>query len=241
MSERIDDLQYKGLKLIQNTDYFCFGTDAVLLANFTEVKTGERIVEFGTGTGIIPVLLSGRNMSIHISAIEIQPELVEIARRNVELNNLQNMVDIINGNLKESNLLISGKVDAVVCNPPYEKAGSGKQSSVVQHRIARHEIECNLEEVIKSAAKLLGTGGRFYMIHRAKRTAEIIYRAKQNRLEPKVMRFIQAHNGEEPGYLLIKCVKDAAEEIKIMPPLIMYDENGNETDEIKKIYHRYEE
>lgn len=240
MSERIDDLQYKGLKLIQDTELFCFGTDAVLLASFTEVKNGEHIVDMGTGTGILSVLLAGRNRTVSITGIEIQPQVAALARRNMEFNGIADRVSVITGDIKNIRSLVQGRVHAVVCNPPYEKAGSGKESANLAHKIARHEIACSLGDVINSASQLLETGGRFYMIHRAKRTAEIIFLMKQKRIEPKVMRFVQAHENADPGYMLIKGVKDARPEIKVLAPLVMYDADGNETKEIQEIYHRNE-
>lgn len=237
MSERIDDLQYKGLKLIQDTDLFCFGTDAVLLASFCEVKSRDTIVDLGTGTGIIPVLLSGRNDSAKLIGLELQPAAAGIAKRNAELNGLTDRFRVICGNIKEAKSLINSRVTAVVCNPPYEKVGSGGVSLSDAVRIARHEVECTLADVADAAASLLDTAGRFYMIHRAARTAEIIFELKSRRLEPKRMRFIQSRAGAEPGYVLIKAVKDASPGIEVAPPLIIYDENG-ETEEVKQIYHR---
>jgi len=236
--ERIDDLQLKGLKLIQNPKMFCFGTDSVLLADFVELRNGDNVVDLGTGNGIIPVLLSGRGKKIRITGIEIQPEAAELARRNMRLNGLEQTVEILTGDLKEVKTVFPGYATVVLCNPPYEKVGSGKISGAPEHRIARHEVMCTLEDVVKNAAELLQTGGRFFLIHRSERLAQAIYLLKKYALEPKVLRMIQAGAGKPPGYALIKSVRDAAEGLKVRAPLILYDERGRYTEELDRIYHR---
>lgn len=236
MSERTEDLQYKGLQFIQNTDYFAFGTDAVLLARFAVCKKNETIVDFGTGTGIIPVLLAA-DTEANFFGIELQKGPAELAMRNVELNSLGDRVKIINGDIREARRLIGSYANAVICNPPYDKPNSGAQKENESVKIARYEIAISIDEVIKAAADILQTAGRFYMIHRASRTAELIYLLKQNRLEPKIMRFVQSAKGKAPGYVLIKSVKDAKEGVEIPAPLVIYGEDGEYTEEIKEIYH----
>lgn len=234
--EQIDDLQYKGLKLIQDDVHFRFGTDAVLLADFCDLRKGDVAVDLGTGTGIIPVLLSKRTEA-RLLGLEIQPKAAALARRNMALNGLD--IDIIEGDLREAARLFKDiRLTAVICNPPYDKEGSGQVSKDQEIRIARHEVLCSLEDVAKAAASLLQTGGRFYMIHRAKRVAEVVYALKKWRLEPKVLRFIANRQGAKPGYVLIKSVKDASPEVIVRETLTIYDDNGQYTDEMNRIYHR---
>ena len=236
MGERTDDLQYKGLMFIQDDRYFSFGTDAVLLARFSTVKKGEKAVDFGTGTGIIPVLLA-KDTDASFFGIELQEGPAALAERNVRLNGLEDRVTIINGDIRDSLRLTGGYADVVICNPPYDRPGSGAMKDSCEIRLARYEIGITLEEIVSSASGMLQTAGRLYMIHRAKRTAELIYLMKQYRLEPKQMRFVQSQEGKVPGYVLVKCVKDGKEGIDVLPPLIMYDRNGELTDEVRRMYH----
>ncbi len=236
MGERIEDLQFAGLRFIQNDQVFRFGTDAVLLASFCDVGRKDTVVDLGTGSGILPVLLYGRTKA-RLIGIELQQNAAELAKRNIELNGIGDRVSIIHGDLKRARELVKEKVTAVVCNPPYEKVGSGGVSKSDAHKIARHEVACNLEDVVKSACSLLQTGGRFDMLHRASRLAEILHLLKLASLEPKVMRFVAAEEGREPGYVLVKSIKDAAPSLRILPSLIVQDEGGIYTREMKEIYH----
>ena len=234
--EQIDDLQYRGLKIIQDDTHFRYGTDAVLLAAFCDLRKGELAVDLGTGTGIIP-LLTAKRTGARLVGLEIQPKAAALARRNAALNGMD--IQIVEGDLKDAPSLLRGlRPTAVICNPPYDREGSGGVSRDMEIRIARHEGLCTLEDVARAAAGLLQTGGRFYMIHRAKRVAEAIYALKQNGLEPKRMRFIANRQDATPGYVLIKSVKDAAPEVVVEPPLILYGEDGQYTDEMNRIYHR---
>ena len=241
VQERIDDLQFKGLKLIQNPKMFCFGTDSVLLADFVQLRNGDSVVDLGTGNGIIPVLLAGRGKKVRITGIEIQPEVAELARRNMRLNGLEQTTEILTGDVREVRTVFSGYATVAVCNPPYEKLGSGRISGSEAHRIARHEVMCTLKDIVKSAAELLQTGGRFFLIHRSERLAEAVYLLKSCELEPKVLRMVQSARGKPPGYVLIKSVKNAGEGLKVRAPLILYDGRGKYTEELDRIYHREHE
>lgn len=235
--ETLVDLQFAGLRLIQNDAVLKFGTDSVLLASFIRLNKREKLVDLGTGTGILPILVSGR-VQAEMFGIELQSEAVELARRNVQLNGLQ-QVHILQGDLKEAAKLV-GKADVVCCNPPYDKPQAGEMREQPQMRLARYEIACTLEDVVKSASELLSTGGRFYMIHRTYRLAEIICRLKEHRLEPKELRIICKRAGAEPRYVLIQATKDAAEGMRMPPPLILYGEDGAYTQEMRRIYHMEE-
>lgn len=232
--ERIDDLQYKGLKIIQNPELFCFGTDSVLLANFTQVKKGEVVADLGAGGGILSILLGGKNPKNQVYALEIQEALADMGQRSVEMNGLAN-VTVIRGDLKEAYRLLP-RCQVVVCNPPYERVGTGKASPNESHRIARHEVKCSFGDVAASASRLLGDGGRFYFINRAERMIELTASLLQNNLQPKAARFIHANSSERSKYLLMAASKNGGEGLIIMPPLFVYNEDGSYSKEVKALY-----
>ena len=194
-NERIDDLHRNGYLLIQNTKMFCFGIDAVLLSGFAQVKKGENVIDLGTGTGVIPILLEAKTEGNHFTGIEIQKESAEMAKRSVLLNGLQNKISIDQGDIKQA-LSIYGKsvFDVVTSNPPYMNYGGGLKNDFTPKAIARHEVLCNLEDIIYNASKLLKTGGRFYMVHKPHRLADIIVTMRCNHLEPKRIRFVHSFN-----------------------------------------------
>ncbi|PAB58087.1 tRNA1(Val) (adenine(37)-N6)-methyltransferase [Anaeromicrobium sediminis] len=237
--ERVDDLQCKGLRLIQNPKGFCFGIDAVLLSNFAQVKTNSKVMDLGTGTGIIPILLAGKTDAKEIVGIEIQEEVANMANRSVKLNNLEDRVKILNEDLKE----IPSKVenytfDVVVSNPPYMNSGGGLLNPESMKAISRHEVKCNLEDVIYTAFKMLKDRGSFYMIHRPHRLVDIIYLCRKYKLEPKRIRFIHPNKNKKPNIFLIECTKYGRPELKFMDPLYVYTEDGQYTEEIHNIYGR---
>lgn len=189
--ERVDDLHRKGYVIIQDPKRFCFGVDAVILSGFARVKKGEKVLDLGTGTGILPILLEGRTLGSHFTGLEIQPESVEMARRSVALNELEEKVEIVEGDIKETAAIFGGSVfDVVTSNPPYMNEGGGLQNPSGPKAIARHEVLCTLEDVVKGAAKVLRPGGRFYMVHRPHRLTDIICTLRQYGLEPKRLRFL---------------------------------------------------
>lgn len=232
--ERIDDLQYGGLKIIQNPAYFCFGTDSVLLAAFTRIKKGETVADLGSGGGILSILLGGKNPAARIYALEIQEALAELARRSVEMNGLLN-VKVVRGDLKEAHRLLP-RCQAVICNPPYDRPGTGKLSASESCRLARHEILCTFADVARAAGRLLGDGGRFYCINRAERLAELAVTLKEHHLQPKELRFIHADILSPAKYLLLLAVKNGGPGLRVLKPLIVYDSDGNYTAEVQTIY-----
>lgn len=239
-NERIDDLEYKGLKIIQNTEGFCFGIDAVLLSDFAkEIKNNSKVLDLGTGTGILSILLSGKTNLNKIYGIEIQKQVAEMAQRSVKLNNLEDKIEIINENIKNlANIFEKNSFDAIVTNPPYKKLNTGEKNEKENKLISRHEITASLEDFIKISFDLLKDKGTLYMVHRPERLAEIIYKLKQNKLEPKVIKLVHSNINSEPKLILIKAVKNAKEFLKIEKPLFIYDEDGNYTEEILKIYNK---
>lgn len=234
--ERIDDLQYKGLKIIQNTEGFCFGVDSVLLTEFArDMKKNKTIVDLGTGTGIIGILLSKKVKASKIIGVEIQKDVANMAKRSVELNNLQNIMQILNEDVKNLSLE-KNSFDYVVTNPPYKKKGTGIINREDKQIISRHETTVNLEEWIKVSSHLLKDNGAIYMVHRPERLNEIIENLRKYRLEPKRIRFIYPKINKNSNLVLIKAVKYANSFLKVEKPLIIYNEDGSYTDEILKIY-----
>lgn len=238
-NERIDDLQLKGLKIIQNTEGFCFGIDAVLLSDFAQVKKGATVVDLGTGTGIIPILIAGKSEAAHITAFEIQEDVAEMANRSVHLNSLENRVTIVNQDLKQATTVIGKSiVDVVTSNPPYVSTTGGIKNPEDKKAISRHEVKCTLEDVIRVASEMLKPGGAFYMVHRPMRLADAIYFMRHYKIEPKEIQFVQPTADKKPNIMLIKGVRGGNPELKFLDPLVVYDAEGNYTDEIFKIYNR---
>lgn len=239
-NERIDDLEYKGLKIIQNSNGFCFGIDAVLLSNFAkDIKNNSIVLDLGTGTGILSILLSKKTKLKKIYGIEIQEEVSKMAKRSVELNKLENKIEIINKDIKElKNFFERNSIDSIITNPPYKKLNTGEISEKKNLLISRHEITATLEDFIKISSYLLKDKGSFYMVHKPERLAEIIYKLKKNNLEPKVLRFVHSNNEKEPKLILIKAIKNAKEFLKIEKPLFIYNKEGEYTEEILKIYNK---
>lgn len=239
-NERIDDLEYKGLKIIQNKDGFCFGVDSVLLSDYAKgMKKNAKVIDIGTGTGIISILLCKKTNLEKIYGIEIQEEVADIAMRSAKLNNLEDKFEVINTNIKDVfSVLNKYEYDVVVTNPPYKKVDTGLKSIDEKQLISRHEVECTLEDIIEKASKLLKDLGEFYMVHRAERLVDIMCLLRKYKLEPKNIRFVHSKSQDKPTLILVRAVKCAKEFLKIDKPLVIYDENGEYTDEILEIYDK---
>jgi len=238
-NERIDDLQFKGLKLIQNTEGFCFGVDAVLLSDFADVKDNARVVDLGTGTGIIPVLLAGKTNAKEIIGVEIQKDIAEMAKRSVALNSLMDRVSILEGDIKNSvSLLGKSTFDVVVSNPPYMNSGGGIVNPKDTKAISRHEILCTLEDVICAASGLLQPSGQFAMVHRPERIVDILCLMRNYKLEPKFLRFVHPSPNKKANLILVKGIRGGKPQLKMMPPLYVFDNDGKYTKEIDEIYDR---
>ncbi len=235
--ERIDELHRNGYQIIQNVKKFCFGMDAVLLSGFAKVKPGENVLDLGTGTGIIPILLEAKTEGKLFTGLEIQEESADMARRSVALNRLIDKINIVTGDIKEaSGIFGAASFDVVTSNPPYMNDNHGITNPELPKAIARHEILCTLEDVIREAARVLRPGGRFYMVHRPFRLVEIINTLSAYKLEPKRMKFVHPFQDKEPNMVLIESIKGGGSMIKVEAPLVVYKEPNVYTDEIYDIY-----
>ena len=235
--ERLDDLQRNGYQIIQKKDGFCFGMDAVLLSGFAAVKPGEKAIDLGTGTGIIPILLEAKYEGEHYTGLEIQDEVAEMAARSVALNHLEEKVSIVKGDIKEASRLFgAASFDVVTSNPPYMNDAHGLKNPDLPKAIARHEVLCTLDDVAREAAKLLRPGGRFYMVHRPHRLIEIITALTKYKLEPKRMKMVHPFVDKEANMVLIEAGRGGKSMIKVEAPIVVYREPGVYTQEIYDIY-----
>lgn len=235
--ERLDDLQRNGYQIIQKTNGFCFGMDAVLLSGFAVVKPGEKAVDLGTGTGIIPILLEAKYEGEHYTGLEIQDEMAEMAARSVALNHLEEKVSIVKGDIKEASRLFgAASFDVVTSNPPYMNDAHGLKNPDLPKAIARHEVLCTLDDVAREAAKLLRPGGRFYLVHRPHRLIEIVTALTKYKLEPKRMKMVHPFVDKEANMVLIEAVRGGKSMIKVEAPIVVYETAGVYTREIYDIY-----
>lgn len=235
--ERVDELQRNGYRIIQNPKRFCFGMDAVLLSGFVQVKPGERVLDLGTGTGIIPILLEAKTEGRHFTGLEIQPESADMARRSVLLNHLETKIDIVTGDIKDaSNRFGASSFDVITTNPPYMISEHGLRNDQDAKTIARHEVLCTLEDIVRESARILPPKGRFYMVHRPFRLAEIMCAMTAYGIEPKRMKLVYPYVDREPNMVLIEGLRGGKKRLTVEKPLIVYQEEGKYTDEIVDIY-----
>lgn len=239
-NERIDDLQYGNLKIIQNQDGFCFGMDSILLSDFAiGIKKNAKIIDLGTGTGILSILLSKKVNPNKIVGVDIQKQVCDMATRSVKLNKLENMIEILNEDIKElSKKFESASFDIVITNPPYKKQNTGLINDNRIKLISRHEITAELKDFIKISSYLLKDNGSFYLVHRPERLVDIFSLLREYHLEPKILKLVYPKQGKEPNLILVKAIKNAKPFLKIQKPLFIYNENGEYTDEILKIYDK---
>ena len=239
-NERIDELELNNLKIIQKIDGFCFGIDSVLLSDFArKIKNNSKVLDLGTGTGILGILLCAKTNLKQITGIEIQKEIADMATRGIILNNLQEKFDILNCNIKDIDKILKiDSYDAIVTNPPYKKPNSGKINENKTKLISRHEIEANLDDFIKISFKMLKDKGTLYMVHRAERLVDILSTMRKYKMEPKRIRFVYSNKNSESKLVLIEAIKNAKPFLKIEEPLYIYSENGEYTQEILKIYNK---
>ena len=237
-NERVDDLERNGYRLIQNPEVFCFGIDAILLAHFARVSNHkQKILDIGTGTGIIPIVMHAIYQKGHYTGIDIQEQMIEMANRSVMLNEIEADVQMKTVDIKEyKEHFNSGEFDIITCNPPYMKGDCGLKNEHPSKTIARHEVACTLEDIISAASYMLKYGGKMCMIHRPHRLVDILATMRQYKIEPKVMRMIYPKQGKEPTMVLVEGVKNGRPELRVQTPLIVYNEDGTYTDEINEIY-----
>lgn len=237
-NERIDDLHRKGYRIIQNPKMFCFGMDAVLLSAFTRVTAEDKVLDMGSGNGVIPLLIHGRYEPASITGLEIQEVNVHMSRRSVDLNGIADRVRIIQGDIKEADSLLPlSSFDVVTCNPPYMDSGKGLINDLTAKTIARHEVLCTLEDVVSSASRLTLVGGRFYLVHRPHRLVDIITLLRRYKMEPKRIRMVHPDIDSEANMVLIETVRHGKPFLKMEKPLIIYKEPNVYTDEVKMLYY----
>ncbi len=240
--ERIDDLQTpSGYQIIQNPNWFCFGVDAVLLADFAAktIKTKNHILDMCTGNGIVPILLTERTKDTFIDGIEVQDPVAEMAARSILLNNIADRAKITSGDLKAApSIFGKSKFDAVTCNPPYKENFGGLKNATDVVTCARHEILCNLEDIIDSAEKVLKPSGKLYLIHRPERLADILCLMRRYRIEPKRLRFVHPSYAKTATMILVEGAKHGGAKLFLEPPLYVHNEDGSYTNEINEIYGR---
>ena len=239
-NERIDDLEFKGLKIIQNEKGFCFGMDSVLLSDFAKnMKNNSTVLDLGTGTGIIPILLCGKTNLKKVVGIEIQQDVANMAKKSSQLNNLQDRFEVVNTNIIDlKNIYEKQSFDVIVTNPPYKKENTGITNENEAKLISRHEITANLEDFISISKDLLKDKGEFYMVHRPERLVDILSLMRKYKIEPKILKFVSPNKNKEPNLILIKGIKNANSFLKVEKNLYVYNEDGKYTNEILKIYNK---
>lgn len=236
-NERIDELQRNGYQIIQNSQKFCFGMDAVLLSGFVKIAPRDTVLDLGTGTGIIPILLEAKTDASHLTGLEIQADSADMAKRSVLLNGLQEKIDIVEGDIKEAaGLFGTASFDVVTCNPPYMIGQHGLQNTQEPKAIARHEILCTFEDIAQQVSKILKPGGRFFLVHRPFRLVEILATMTKYGIEPKRMQLVYPYVDKEPNMVLIEGRLHGKSRITIEKPLIVYQAPNVYTDEIYDIY-----
>jgi len=236
-NERLDELHRNGYFIIQNPGRFCFGMDAVLLSGFARAKRGDRVLDLGTGTGIIPILMEAKTEAEDFTALEIQAESADMARRSVLYNHLEEKINIVTGDIKDASKRFgAGSFDIITTNPPYMIGDHGQSSASDAKAIARHEVLCDLDDILRESAKLLRPGGRFYMVHRPFRLAEIFSKMVVYRIEPKRMKLVHPFVDKEPNMVLLEGLRGGRSRLTVEKPLIVYRKPGVYTDEIYDIY-----
>ena len=235
--ERLDDLQRNGYRIIQNPEKFCFGMDAVLLTGFAHARPEDHLLDLGTGTGIIPLLMEAKYHCTQLAGLEIQAQSADMAARSVALNGLSDKIRIVIGDIKEADHIFqSASFDCITCNPPYMIGQHGIANPDAPKAIARHEILCTFEDVVTQAARLLKPGGHFFMVHRPFRLAEIMVRLTEQKLEPKRMQFVYPYVDKEPNMVLLEAVRGGRPRMTVEKPLIVFREPGVYMPQIREIY-----
>lgn len=235
--ERVDELQRKGYRIIQDPSKFCFGMDAVLLSAYANIRPGDTVLDLGTGTGIIPILLEAKTQASHLTGLEIQEAMVDMAQRSVKLNHLEEKIDIVQGDMGDaSEIFGASSFDVITSNPPYMIEHHGLKNPTDAKSIARHELLCSWRDIVREAAKVLKVRGRFYIVHRPFRLVELLQELSSAGLEPKSMRLVYPYVDKEPNMVLIEAIKGGKSRLKVEKPLIVYKEQNVYTEEILEMY-----
>lgn len=235
--ERLDDLQIRGYQIIQSPGRFCFGMDAVLLSAFASVRRNERALDLGTGTGILPILLAAKYPGEAYAGLEIQPESAQMAERSVCLNGLEEKIRIVTGDIKEAaSIFGAASFEVITTNPPYMIGSHGLRNDQESIYIARHEVCCTIDDVLRESGKILKAKGRFYMVHRPFRLPELLAKMSAYGLEPKRMRLVYPYVDKEPNMVLLEGLKGGKPRMQVEPPLIVYEKDGSYTEELKRLY-----
>lgn len=246
MSQKIEDLGIGNLKLCQDTDYFCFGTDSVLLANFANCNNAKKVVlDLCTGSGVVPVIFTAKNKCLKCFAVELQKEMYELLEKNIDINSLKDVIIPINSDINDIEGLKGilkkhvkrSTVDIITVNPPYKEKGTGIISEGKVKYIAKHEEKCSLEDVFRVSSNLLENKGKLYIVHKPERLTDLIAIARKYNLEAKKLKLVIPMLGKAPSLVLLEYVKGGGNEMKILPPLIQYDADMEYTDEMNKIYN----
>jgi tRNA1(Val) A37 N6-methylase TrmN6 len=239
LSIRVDEIGFGGMKLLQDTDAFCYGVDSVLAADMCRVKHSDRVLDLCCGNGAIALIVSALYSPAHVTGLEILKDAADLARQSAELNGLSDKLDFICGDAARIEEYVkASSFDAVVCNPPYFERGRGVSCDASVKDSARHESSAGLEDFFRAAAYALRAGGSFYLVHRPHRLADIMECARKTGLEPKQLRMVCPHEGDAPNLLLLKCVKGGGTELKVLPSLAVRNRDGSFTEEIDRIYQR---
>lgn len=235
--ERLDDLQVKGYEIIQKPGRFCFGMDAVLLSSYAKVKRGERALDLGTGTGILPILLEAKNPGLHYTGLEVQEESADMARRSVAHNGLENKIDIVTGDIKKaSHIFGNDSYEVIVSNPPYMIGEHGLKNDNEALYIARHEALCTLDDLLRESAKVLKMKGRFYMVHRPFRRRKSLQKCVITESSRNACVSSTHMQTKSPNMVLIEGLKGGKPRLAVDPPLIVYTKDGEYTEEVLKLY-----
>lgn len=237
--EEIDALNINGFNIIQHKSKFKFGMDAVLLANFVYTKRGDKIVDLGSGTGIIPILIAAKSKDTYIIGIEIQKDMADMANRSILINELNDRISILNKDIRNIEKIIGNeKYDIVTANPPYLSFRSGFLKKDLSENISRYELNGKLEDFVKTTWRLLKFGGKFFMVHRADRIVDVLCTLRNYDLEPKKIQFVQPNKDERPNIMLIECKKGAKPGLTFMKPMYIYKNDGEYTEELLEIYNK---
>lgn len=239
--ERIDDLQYDGLKIIQNPSLYCFTSDAVLLANMVKANHKDVVCDLGTGSGIIATIVATKTNCKKVYGVELQAYMSDMASRSVKMNGLEDRIEIINSPMQNATEILGKEsCSVVVCNPPYQKVGAGEKQLKEEIAISRHEVKVTLEEIVTSACNLLKYGGKFYIIHQAKRMAELIYLLEKHDLRVKKIIMIQPKANKNVDTVIVEATKNGKVGLIVPPPLVVFNDDGTPTSTVESIYRNDE-